>query len=59
LGLDGVVNNELKRLETNTTPMNIITTNGTHLQVGFFLFLGFVTTSFVLALLVESKRSKD
>lgn len=59
LGLDGVVNNELKHLEANTTPMNIITTNGTHLEAGFFLFLGFVTTSFVLALLVESKRSQE
>ena len=57
LGLDGVVDNELKKLEAQSTPINIITTNGTHLEVGFFLFLGFVATSFVLSILVErSKR---
>jgi len=58
LGLDGVVNNELKLLEARSDPINIITTNGTHLEVGFFLFLGFVLTSFVLSLLVESARNK-
>ncbi|HFQ62087.1 MAG TPA: hypothetical protein ENK39_07310, partial [Epsilonproteobacteria bacterium] len=59
LGLDGVVRSELKHLEAKSTPMNVITTNATHLEVGFFLFLGFVLTSFVLALMVESKRKKD
>ena len=58
LGLDGVVNNELRRLEAKGDPVNIITTNGTHLEVGFFLFLGFVFTSFVLAYLVgKSKKT--
>jgi len=52
LGLDGVVSNELRHLEEKGEPINIITTNGTHLEVGFFLFLGFVLTSFVLAHLV-------
>ena len=56
LGLDGVVNNELRNLENQTDPVNIITTNGTHLEAGFFLFLGFVLTSFVLSLMVEHKR---
>jgi hypothetical protein len=56
LGLDGVVNNELKSLENSPEGINIITTNGTHLEVGFFLFLGFVLTSFVLSIMVE--RSK-
>jgi len=59
LGLDGVVSNELKHLEAKSTPMNVITTNATHLEVGFFLFLAFVLTSFVLSLMVESKRKKD
>lgn len=58
LGLDGVVSNELKRLKGKSDPANIITTNGTHLEVGFFLFLGFVLTSFVLAYLVHKKKSK-
>ena len=59
LGLDGVVSSELKQLETQGDPINIITTNATHLEVGFFLFLGFVFTSFVLSLMVEHKHKKD
>lgn len=60
LGLDGVVDNELKHLEEKSDPINIITTNGSHLEVGFFLFIGFVFTSFVLSLLVEKyKKIKD
>jgi uncharacterized paraquat-inducible protein A len=56
LGLDGVIESELKKLETPINPVNIITTNGTHLEVGFFLFLGFVITSFVLSILVQKSR---
>jgi len=56
LGLDGVVNSELKHLESRGDPINIITTNGTHLEVGFFLFLGFVATSFVLSMMVGKER---
>ncbi|CAA6800756.1 MAG: Unknown protein [uncultured Sulfurovum sp.] len=60
LGLDGVVDNELKKLGTQDDPVNIITFNGTHLEVGFFLFLSFVLISFVLSILVEkSRKSKD
>jgi len=59
LGLDGVVDNQMKRIEAASDPINIITTNGTHLQVGFFLFLGFVFSSFVLSMMVESKRKKE
>ncbi len=57
LGLDGVVGNELKKLEAQSTPVNIITTNGTHLEIGFFLFLGFVLTSFVLSMLVQKSKN--
>jgi hypothetical protein len=54
LGLDGVVSNELEKLEEISEPINIITTNGTSLQVGFFLFLGFVVASFVLSILADN-----
>ncbi|TNF45371.1 MAG: hypothetical protein EP216_00260, partial [Epsilonproteobacteria bacterium] len=59
LGLDGVVDNELKRLVEDSEPINVITTNGTDLQVGFFLFLGFVASSFVLSILVEKSRKES
>lgn len=54
LGLDGVVSNELRKLEAISEPINIITTNGTSLQVGFFLFLGFVASSFVLSIMADN-----
>jgi len=56
LGLDGVLENELKNLEEKSVPINVITSNGTHLEVGFFLFLGFVFTSFVLSIMVEKSK---
>jgi len=56
LGLDGVIDSELNRLVKESEPINVITTNGTDLQVGFFLFLGFVASSFVLSILVENSR---
>lgn len=59
LGLDGIVTHELKDLETRSLPINVITTNDTHLNVGFFLFLGFVISSFVLSILVERSRKKS
>lgn len=59
LGLDGVVDNELKKLVEDSAPINVITTNGTDLQVGFFLFLGFVASSFVLSILVEKSRKES
>lgn len=57
IGLDGVVTNELKVLEQESMPINVITSNGTHLEVGFFLFLGFVFASFALSILVERTRN--
>ncbi|MDQ7084197.1 MAG: paraquat-inducible protein A [Sulfurovum sp.] len=59
LGLDGVVSSELKSLEGTPDPVNIITTNQTHLEVGFFLFLGFVAMSFVLSFMLESRHKKE
>jgi hypothetical protein len=56
LGLDGVVSSELRHLENRGEPINIITTNGTHLEIGFYLFLGFVLTSFVLSILVDKYK---
>lgn len=58
LGLDGVVSSQLEVLRVKSEPINVITTNGTELQVGFYLFLGFVVTSFVMALFVEKSRKE-
>jgi hypothetical protein len=59
LGLDGVVDTQLRRLVKESEPINVITTNGTELQVGFFLFLGFVASSFILSILVEKSREYE
>jgi len=59
LGLDGVVSNELEGLEEISDPINIITTNGTQLEVGFFLFLGFVAVSFVLSMLADKTTHEE
>lgn len=58
LGLDGVVGNELNKLEEQNNAINIITSNGTHLEVGFFLFLGFVLSSFALSMVVQKSVEK-
>jgi hypothetical protein len=58
LGLDGVVDGELKHLKSRAEPINVITSNGTHLEVGFYLFMGFVATSFVLSILLERSKKK-
>ncbi len=54
LGLDSMIENELKKLVEQSAPVNVITSNGTELQVGFFLFIAFVFSSFVLSILVEN-----
>lgn len=59
LGLDSMIENELKKLVEQSAPVNVITSNGTDLQVGFFLFVGFVFTSFVLSILVENSRKNS
>ncbi len=56
LGLDGVVESELDKLQTENSSVNIITFNGTHLEVGFFLFLGFIFVSFVLSYMIKKGK---
>ena len=59
LGLDGVVGSELSKLEAQRNAVNMITSNGTHLEVGFFLFLGFVFSSFVLSIVVKKSDREN
>jgi hypothetical protein len=59
LGLDSMIENELKKLVEQSEPVNVITSNGTELQVGFFLFVAFVFTSFILSILVENSRKES
>jgi len=56
LGLDSIISDQLRKLTNESAPINVITTNGTHLEVGFYLFLGFVLSSFVLSTLLGRKK---
>ncbi|VFN07946.1 MAG: hypothetical protein BECKG1743D_GA0114223_112061 [Candidatus Kentron sp. G] len=43
LGFEGIINNQMNQLDAASQYLNVITTDdGTYLEVGFFLFLGFV-----------------
>ena len=50
---------QLDYLRTAGDYLNVLTTNGTHLEAGFFLFLGFVIASLGLSTLVERPRERD
>lgn len=53
VGFDGLLSNQLGRLDAQSETVSVITTNGTHLAPGFFLFLGFVFTGFVISMRLE------
>ncbi len=59
MGMNGIIVQELKELGAKSASINVISTNATHLNVGFFLFLGFVFTSFVLSMMVEKSRKNS
>ena len=56
LGLNGVVDNELENMSSKGELINIITTNGTHLESGFYSFLSFVIISFIISLMIKNSR---
>ncbi len=51
IGFSGIISDQLKGLETIVTHVDMLTTNESSLQIGFFLFTGFA----VLSLLVSHK----
>jgi hypothetical protein len=51
IGFSGIVGEQLRQLEGITTNMEVLTTNKSSLQIGFFLFAGFT----ILSLLVSAK----
>ncbi|TVQ89180.1 MAG: paraquat-inducible protein A [Chromatiaceae bacterium] len=53
IGFSGLVRSQLAALIPVGTPVNVITTDGTALQFGFFLFLAFVLASLLLSTLLE------
>jgi len=55
IGFDGMIASQLAELGGSEGRVAIITTNGTHLQLGFFLFLAFVIASLLLSSLLEAR----
>ncbi len=49
IGFNGIVGSQMDNLRRSTEPIEILTTNGTHLTGGFFLFLFFCLASLFLS----------
>jgi hypothetical protein len=58
VGFSGLVENQLAAMAGSGRGLDVITTNGTALQLGFYLFLAFVLASLVLSALLEARSGK-
>lgn len=56
IGFDGLVASQLAEIGEAGRNAEVMTTNGTRLQPGFFLFLAFVLSSLWLSALLETRR---
>lgn len=57
MGFDSLVGSQLSQLEQTSSSIKILTTNGTELKAGFYLFLSFCLSSLFLAVRIEGKSS--
>lgn len=55
IGFSGVINSQLGHLRSASEELMIMTTNGTNLQPGFYLFLGYVLLSLFFTTLLIKK----
>lgn len=55
IGFKGLVGSQLERLAGRGRGVEVLTTDDTRLQLGFFLFLAFVLASMVLSALLEAR----
>jgi hypothetical protein len=55
IGFSGLVGSQLGSLGRASAAVEVLTTNGTVLAPGFFLFLGFVLTSLLLSTVLEAR----
>ena len=55
IGFRGLVSSQLESLASTTRSLEILTTNGTSLMPGFFLFLSFCLLSLFLSTFLESR----
>ena len=59
IGFNGIVGSQMTQLSRSSEPIEILTTNGTHLTGGFFLFLFFCLSSIFLSSALTGKPSKQ
>jgi hypothetical protein len=55
IGFSGLIESQLSTMAQAGRDLDIITTNGTALQLGFFFFLAFVLASLVLSSVLEAR----
>jgi hypothetical protein len=59
IGFDALVGNQLGSLTGASDAVAVLTTNGTSLEPGFYLFLGFVLAGLVLSGALENRLDRD
>jgi len=59
IGFNGIVSSQLKNLSDHAKPVEILSTNGTHLVGGFYLFLFFCLSSLLLSEVLVRKTTSD
>jgi hypothetical protein len=55
IGFSGLISSQLATMVEAGRGIDLLTTDGTSLQLGFFLFLAFVIASLVLSSLLEAR----
>ncbi|MCG6940631.1 MAG: paraquat-inducible protein A [Thiohalocapsa sp.] len=58
VGFSGLVESQVAAMAGSGRGVDVITTNGTELRLGFYLFLAFVLASLVLSALLEARTGK-
>jgi hypothetical protein len=58
IGFRGLIQNQLSTIARSARNVDVITTNGTSLQLGFYLFLAFVLASLVLSSMLEARLER-
>lgn len=59
IGFTGILSEQLRQLDRISTGIEILSTNASKLQSGFFVFTAFVLISLVLAQKLQDRYSKD
>jgi len=55
IGLDGMISSQMNQLANTQQQFGLLSTHGTELQIGFFMFLGFCLTSLMVSTFLEKE----